>query len=89
MIAAAKEQKTTWTDLINESVYTSDDVDIGDINAVSRNSVVVKRGFVDIHYYYILIHTVEGWDGNILWLTIPEEKVVTAICFFFLPLVHN
>jgi hypothetical protein len=77
MTAAAKEQKTTWTDLINESVHTSDDIDIGDINAVSRNFVVVKRGFVDIHYYYIPIHSVEGWDGNILWLTIPEEKVVT------------
>src|SRR5918992_5859236 len=77
MTAAAKEQKTNCTDLINESVHTSDDIDIGDINAVSRNFVVVKRGFVDVHYYYIPIHMVEGWDGNILWLTIPEEKVVT------------
>jgi hypothetical protein len=28
------------TDLINESVHTSDDQDIGDIEAVSRNFIV-------------------------------------------------
>ena len=44
-----------WIELINESVYTSDDVDIGDIDAVSRDFVVIKRGFVNVHYYYIPI----------------------------------
>ncbi len=44
---------TGWIDLINESVHTSDDVDIGDLEAVNKNFVVVKRGFVNIHYYYI------------------------------------
>ncbi len=77
MTAAEKGEKMTWTDLINESVHTSDDIDIGDVDAVSRSFVVVKRGFVNVHYYYIPINKVEGWDGNILWLTIPEEKVVT------------
>jgi hypothetical protein len=33
-----------WTDLIGESVHTSDDQDIGDIEAVGRNFIVVKRG---------------------------------------------
>jgi hypothetical protein len=69
-------KKREWVDLINESVHTSDDIDIGDIDAVSRDFVVVKRGFVDIHYYYIPITKVQGWDGNILWLNITEEQVV-------------
>jgi hypothetical protein len=75
--AAEKGVKPSWTDLINESVHTSDDIDVGDIDAVSRIFVVVKRGFVNIQYYYIPLTKVEGWDGNVLWLTIPEEKVVT------------
>lgn len=36
-----------WTDLLNKSVHTSDDQDIGDIEAVNREFVVVKRGFVN------------------------------------------
>lgn len=72
---ARKDKKKTWIELINESVHTSDDVDIGDIDAVSRDFVVVKRGFVNVHYYYIPISKVEGWDGNVLWLKVPEEFV--------------
>ncbi len=68
-------EKTNWIDLINESVHTSDDVDIGDIDAVSRDFVVVKRGFITTHYYYIPISKVEGWDGDVLWLKIREDEV--------------
>ncbi|MGH9984460.1 MAG: hypothetical protein ACRD8W_10955 [Nitrososphaeraceae archaeon] len=67
--------KMDWTSLINESVHTSGDVDVGDIEAVSRDFVVVKRGFVNIHYYYIPINKVEGWDGHVLWLKISEKEV--------------
>lgn len=67
--------KMDWVSLINESVHTSDDVDIGDVEAVSRSFVVVKRGFVNIHHYYIPINKVDGWDGNVLWLTISENDV--------------
>jgi hypothetical protein len=67
--------KKTWITLIDESVHTSDDIDIGDIEAVSRDFVVVKRGFVNIHYYYIPISKVEGWDTHVLWLKITEDEV--------------
>jgi hypothetical protein len=67
--------KLSWTNLIDESVHTSDDMDIGDIDAVNRDFVVVKRGFVNLHYYYIPITKVEGWDGHILWLKITENEV--------------
>lgn len=70
-----EQKKKGWIDLINESVHTSDDVDFGDIAAVSRDFIVIKRGFVNVHYYYIPIGKVEGWDGSILWLKIPEEYV--------------
>ena len=67
--------KKEWINLLNESVHTYDDIDIGDVYAVSRNFVVVKRGFVNVHYYYIPVKKVEGWDGDVLWLKITEEEV--------------
>lgn len=70
-------EPSSWTDLISESVHTSDDQDIGDIEAVSRNFMVVKKGLVNIHRYYIPLHRVEGWDGKVVWLKIPEEVVKT------------
>ena len=71
----SRKEKRTWSDVLNESVHTSDDIDIDDVEAVSRNFVVVKRGYVNIHRYYIPISRVEGWDGNVLWLSITEEEV--------------
>jgi hypothetical protein len=82
MIPSSDEEtsrKRDWISLINESVYTSDDVDIGNIDAVSRDFIVVKRGFVNIDYYYIPISKVEGWDGNVLWLKITQEEVISAL----------
>jgi hypothetical protein len=70
-------EPSSWTDLINESVHTSDDQDIGDIEAVSRNFIVVKKGLVNIHRYYIPLHRVEGWDGKVVWLKIPKGSVKT------------
>ena len=59
------DEKEEWIDLLNESVHTSDDIDIGDIYAVSRNFVVVMRGLINVHYYYIPISKVE--DGMIMY----------------------
>jgi hypothetical protein len=74
-LESKEKKKKGWIDLINESVHTNDDVDIGDIDAVSRDFIVVKRGIVNVHYYYIPIGKVEGWDGNVLWLKVPEEYI--------------
>lgn len=67
--------ESNWKGLINESVHTSDDEDIGDVAAVNRDFVVVKRGFRKTHYYYIPQSQIEGWDGNVLWLKSTEEEI--------------
>jgi hypothetical protein len=71
-----KSKKKTWTELVDEPVYTNDDINIGNIDAVNRDFIVVKRGLINMHYYFIPITKVEGWDGNVLWLKISEAEVV-------------
>jgi hypothetical protein len=71
-----KSKKKTWTEVIDEPVYTNDDINIGNIDAVNRDFIVVKRGLINMHYYFIPITKVEGWDGNVLWLKISEAEVV-------------
>jgi hypothetical protein len=71
------KNKKKWEDMIDRSVHAMDDVDIGDIDALSRDFIVVKRGYLNEHYYYIPISKVEGWDGSVVWLKIPEDEVKT------------
>jgi hypothetical protein len=66
---------SSYADPLNESVHTVDDVDIRDIESVSRDFIVVKRGFVNIQCYYIPLSKVEGWDDNKFLLKITEEQV--------------
>jgi hypothetical protein len=70
-------EPSSWTDLINESVHTSDDEDIGDIEAVRRNFIVQKKGLVNIHQYSIPLHRFEGWEGKVVWLKISKQPVKT------------
>jgi hypothetical protein len=75
MSVSVNPEKGNYIGLINESVHTSDDRDIGDVYAINKHFLVVKRGFVNVHYYYIPLEKVEGWDGFILWLLITEDEV--------------
>jgi hypothetical protein len=59
---------------MNHSVHTKDDIDIGDIFAINRHFIVVVRGFLNVHYYYVPINKAEGWDGKVLWLNISEDE---------------
>ena len=61
--------------MINQSVHSADDGDIGDIDALGRDFIVIKRGYLNEHYYYVPITRVEGWDGNVLWLSVTEDEV--------------
>lgn len=54
------DDPTGWTDLIRESIHMSKDQDIGDIEAINSNHIVVKGGLVDVHRYYVPLNRVEG-----------------------------
>jgi hypothetical protein len=69
-----------WAELIGEPVRTrrDDDQDVGNIEAVSKETLVIRRGLLSglhHHYYYIPITNVEGWDGNIVWLKVSREEL--------------
>lgn len=44
MSVSVNPEKSNYIGLINESVHTSDDKDIGDVYAMNKYFLVVKRG---------------------------------------------
>lgn len=72
---ATQSNRKSVMDLTQEPAHTSDDIDIGDIEAINKDMIVVKSGIRNVHYYYIPIDKVEGWDKNIVWLNITETEV--------------
>jgi ribosomal 30S subunit maturation factor RimM len=67
-----------WIDLVGKTVRTSDKQDLGDIEYVGNEVIVVKRillSFVHLHYYYIPFVEVQGWDDKVALLKISRDQV--------------
>jgi len=47
---------------------------LGTYFAINKYFLVVKRGYVRVHYYYVPLKKVEGWDGHVVWLLITEDE---------------
>lgn len=63
-------------DLTKQSVYVRKrkGKEIGEIEAMNKDTIVVKKGKRGGKYYYIPIDRVEGWDGHVVSLTITEDE---------------
>jgi hypothetical protein len=68
------ELNSSPDNFINKSVHTSDGVLIGNIHAIDKDSVVVKRDVVTTIYYHVPRQKLREWDGHALWLNIDDKE---------------
>jgi hypothetical protein len=64
-----------WEEVIFKKVKTSDDVDIGDIETVANEYIVVREGVGKIRRYYIPKSHIENYDGSALYVAVPSGLV--------------
>ena len=63
-------------DLTKQSVYVRKrkGKEIGEVEAVNKDTIVIKKGKRSGKFYYIPVDKVEGWDGHDVYLTITEDE---------------
>jgi hypothetical protein len=75
---ANRDSQSTKTvmDLTKQSVYVRKrkGKEIGEVEAVNKDTIVVKKGKRGGKYYYIPIDKLEGWDGHVVCLTITDDE---------------
>ena len=64
-----------WEQVIHKHVRTSDNIDIGDVDKVGNEFIVVRDGVANIHLYYIPKAYVSNYDGSSLWIDVPSGLV--------------
>ncbi|HJU79539.1 MAG TPA: hypothetical protein VJ599_08255 [Nitrososphaeraceae archaeon] len=64
-----------WEDVIHKHVRTTDDVDIGDVDRVGNQFIVVREGVANIHMYYIPKQYITNYDGSSLWIDVSSGLV--------------
>jgi hypothetical protein len=64
-----------WNDVIKKEARGINDEDLGEVQKVQSNYVLVQRGMIDKETFYIPKDQVESYDGNILKFRLSESDL--------------
>jgi hypothetical protein len=67
-----EELKVPWEEIIHKHVRTADNIDIGDVDKVGNEFIVVREGLANVHLYYIPKKYIIKYDGSSLWLNLSS-----------------
>ena len=67
-----EELKIPWEEIIHKHVRTTDNIDIGDVDRVGNQFIVVREGVANVHMYYIPKKYIIKYDGSSLWLNLSS-----------------
>jgi hypothetical protein len=70
-----EELKIEWAEVIHKHVRAADNVDIGDVERVGNEFIVVRQGVAKVHLYYIPKACISNYDGSSLYLNVPSDFV--------------
>src|ERR671922_1460380 len=64
-----------WDQLIHKHARTTDKVEIGYIERIGNEFIVVREGVSDVHIYYIPKTYIRDYDGSQLWIDAPSGLI--------------
>jgi hypothetical protein len=64
-----------WEEVIHKRVKTTDDVDMGDIERVGNDFIVVREGVGNVRLYYIPKAYINNYDGSSIYVAAPSGLV--------------
>ena len=64
-----------WEEVIHKHVRSVDNVDMGDVDRVGNEFIVVREGVANIHLYYIPKQYITKYDGSSLWIDVSSGLV--------------
>ncbi|HEX7032345.1 MAG TPA: hypothetical protein VF172_05040 [Nitrososphaera sp.] len=67
--------KIPWDQLIHKHVRTTDNIDVGYVERIGNEFVVVREGVSDVHIYYVPKAYIRDYDGSQLWIDAPSGLV--------------
>jgi uncharacterized protein (TIGR02271 family) len=72
-MASSTTKNIDWDDVIKKEARGSGDEDLGEVQEVGQDYVLVQRGMINKEKFYIPKDQVESYDGSILRFRISED----------------
>jgi hypothetical protein len=70
-----EELNIEWAEVIHKHARAADNEDIGDVERVGNEFIVVRQGVAKVHIYYIPKVCISNYDGSSLYLNVPSDFV--------------
>ena len=78
-----------WDDVIKKEARGINDEDLGEVQEVTQDYVMVQKGLINKEKYYVPQNEVESYDGNILRFKLSEEEIKSKYSGDSPPLTRN
>lgn len=65
----------SWDKSIDEDVKTAEGKKAGQIRAISKDFVQIRKGSIDKKYFFVPKYYIQGYDGDDIWLSLHEDEV--------------
>ena len=65
----------SWDKAIGKKVKSSDEKDLGKVQAITHDYVQTREGLVSRNYYFIPRYYITGYDGGNLWVSLKKDEV--------------
>src|SRR6187399_2395847 len=62
-----------WSDIIMKEARGTNDEDLGEVQEVGENYIMVQKGLINKDKFYIPKDMVESYDGDVLRFSVSEE----------------
>ena len=65
-----------WDDVIKKEARGIDDLDLGEVQGVSEDKVIVQKGIIDKNTYHLPKNRIKSYDEEILRFNISESELI-------------
>ena len=70
----AMSSNIKWDEVIDKKARGINDYDLGEVQEVQENVVVIQKGLIDKDKFYLTKRLVDRFDGLYLWFSITEAE---------------
>ena len=73
LVMSSSSSSIDWSDVIKKEARGSNDEDLGEVQEVGQDYVLVQKGMINKDKFYIPKDMVESYDGDVLRFNVSEE----------------
>jgi hypothetical protein len=69
------DREIDWNEVIKKEARGMDDLDLGEVQEVVEDKVVVQKGIIDHNIFHLPKSLIKSYDGQVLQFNISEDEL--------------